>query len=492
MRLVAHRRLLAVLFVVAMLAPPSAAHAIDPEARCTALRLGAAARGALGHLACAARALTRNGGVDATCHAHVDERLDSALDKIAARRGCAASPAVEGVDALVDALNDDLLATVGQETAVARCSAAKLRAAAREILAALGCERDAVRLAQPVEPKCVAKATARLADAIAHAERRLTCGAGADAPTLQTRLDAFAAAVVGVLTGVTPPSGAPDDLTATITGNQIQLAWTAPPALSGKTHVRILRRLNAPPVDAADPAAAVVFFGTAAGATDALTALLPTTTENARTYHYAAFGCTAGGDCEAAGSRTTLAPTIVDVLRAGGYVLHWRHSAATVCQDQLGLGTAATTMSPDWWKSCDAQCGTATARQLDATGVAEATAIGADFDRLAIPIGRVASSEFCRNFTTAALMSLGPTTELRPDITFFVYDEAGRCDASYALIDEVPAAGTNTAIIGHAGFTGTCPILSSLAWSEAAIFKPDGNGGNVFVTRLLWNAWAGF
>ena len=45
------------------------------------------------------------------------------------------------------------------------------------------------------------------------------------------------------------------------------------------------------------------------------------------------------------------------------------------------------------------------------------------------------------------------------------------------------AAGTNTALIGHAGFT--CAVLQSLAWGEAAIFKPDGAGGTQFVEEAL-------
>jgi hypothetical protein len=238
----------------------------------------------------------------------------------------------------------------------------------------------------------------------------------------------------------------------------------APPPASGNTHVRVLRRLDTAPVDAADPSATVVFFGTATSASDDLTALLPSTATTPRTYHYAAFGCTGLGVCEPTGSRTTAAPTLVQALRAGGYVLHWRHSAATVCADQTALGTAATTMSPDWWKSCNDQCppgGTATARQLDDNGRTESTAIGEIFGTLQIPIGRVISSEFCRNLQTAERMDFGPTIEQSPAITYFVHDEPNRCANSYGLIGEAPAAGTNTAIIGHAGFS--CPVLEALA-----------------------------
>jgi hypothetical protein len=177
-------------------------------------------------------------------------------------------------------------------------------------------------------------------------------------------------------------------------------------------------------------------------------------------------------------------------LAGGGYVIHWRHASANVCADATALGTAATTTSPDWWKSCESNCSVATARQLNAAGRDEATAMGSTLRARGIPFGRVITSEFCRNVETATLMDLGPTLEESPAITFFVHDEGNRCEASTALLADVPALGTNTAIIGHAGFPEPCPVLADLAWSEGAIFKPDGLGGSVLVTRLLWNEWS--
>ncbi len=285
-----------------------------------------------------------------------------------------------------------------------------------------------------------------------------------------------------------PPG--PGELTAAIAGPDVVLVWNAP--APGFTDVRLLRRLDEPPADAHDPSADLVYAGAATNAVHPVSQLLPSTDDTPRTYHYALFGCVAGTACDDGDARATLAPTLVQALRGGGYVLHWRHASATVCADATGLGLAATTAYPDWWKRCDATCPmgetpTATARQLNDTGVAEATAIGQTFAQQEIPVGRVVSSEFCRNVTTAELMAFGPAIEQRQDVTFFVYDEAGRCDASYALITAVPAAGTNTAVIGHAGFT--CPVLQDLAWAEAAVFRPDGTGSALFIARVPWNAW---
>lgn len=285
-----------------------------------------------------------------------------------------------------------------------------------------------------------------------------------------------------------PANPSPTNLVAQVVGDDVQLSWASPDPTSGNTEVRLLRRLDVPPAEAQDPQAAVILAGAGNAMTHPLGELLPSTSLDARTYHYAVFGCAPGGGCETTGSRTMLSPTLVQVLRAGGYVLHWRHASATVCADQTQLGTAATTMVPGWWQSCDADCGTATARQLNQDGVNEATTIGEVFYDRGIPVGRVLTSEFCRCFTTAELMSFGPTIEERQDITFYVYDEANRCASSYTLIGEPPPAGSNTGIVGHAGFT--CAVLDVLAWGEAAVFKPDGAGGAVLVDRVSWDEWA--
>jgi phosphohistidine phosphatase SixA len=295
-------------------------------------------------------------------------------------------------------------------------------------------------------------------------------------------------------TPTTAASGTPSDLVVVIDGDEVRLAWMNPDPSGGFTQALVLRRLNAPVEGPEDPLATLIFLGNGAATTHPLGDLLPDVSEDDRTYHYAVYPCTAGGDCGSEPATATLTPTLTAALRGGGYVIHWRHASADVCTDQTHLGPAATTDSPDWWKSCDATCPvvgtvTATARQLNDTGRAESIAIGQAFDILRIPVGRVVSSEFCRNFTTAELMDLGPPIELSQDISFFVYDEGARCSASYDLINQVPAAGGNTAIIGHAGFPISCPVLGSLAWAEAAIFKPDGEGGNELVTRVTDDEW---
>ena len=270
----------------------------------------------------------------------------------------------------------------------------------------------------------------------------------------------------------------------------VRLTWVSADPASGYTQVRVLRRLNALSQGPNDAQATAVFAGTGSTASEAVDLLLPDTTTVARTYYYAVYACSQSGTCNPRGSETSLTPTLLQTLRAGGYVLHWRHATATTCSDHTELGSAATTTHPGWWMSCDADCATATARQLNTAGIAQATEIGDAMRGRGIPIGRMISSEFCRNVTTAQLMSFGVPIEQRSDVTFLVYDEASRCDASDALLSEVPAAGTNTGIVGHGFLTGNCAVLDVLAFGEAAIFKPDHDGGTLFIARLRDGDWA--
>ncbi|HYD46782.1 MAG TPA: hypothetical protein VEB21_00450, partial [Terriglobales bacterium] len=289
------------------------------------------------------------------------------------------------------------------------------------------------------------------------------------------------------------PSGepSPSDLSAVIDDTKVMLAWQPPHVTWGHTETLILRRLNQPPTGPTDSAATEVFRGGGSAAEDALTALLPDTADQPRQYFYAAYGCKAAdGPCATESSFAAVEMSLVQALHAGGYVLHWRHAAADLCVDRFDLGTADMTSVPDWWRSCDANCATATARQLIPEGVVQATEIGNQMRARAIEFDRVLSSEFCRNFGTAELMALGPEIELVQGLTFNIYPAIDRCETSYNFIQQVPAAGKNTAVIGHTGFVPSCPVLGNLSWGQAAIFKPDGAGAASLIALVHAHEWA--
>lgn len=296
----------------------------------------------------------------------------------------------------------------------------------------------------------------------------------------------------------------PCDLTAAVsaTGRQVVLNWTSPPISPDFNRVKVLRTLGVPPSGPDDATATVVFDGLAASAEDLVTALVPTAPSSSCPgvsfpstpqviYHYAVYGCL-NATCETVGATTPFALQVSQALRAGGYTLFWRHATANVCVDDTTLGTAAMTSSPDWWRSCESNCQIATARQTDGVhSVSEMSTISGQFAAQHFSVGRVLSSEFCRCIQTAQGFGFGPTIELSADLTYFVYAEAQRCAKSLALLNQPPIAGTNTALIGHAGFSGACAPLDALAWSEAAIFRPATDGGApLYITRVPWNGWA--
>lgn len=285
--------------------------------------------------------------------------------------------------------------------------------------------------------------------------------------------------------------GAPENpmnLTVVIAGKDVKLDWVK----SAKPTSRIVRKEGSAPTGPDDPSASVVYEGPGITTSEPLRNLLPTTPTDPRTYHYAVYGC--DGSCGGDPAADTLSPTIMQCLAGGGYNIIWRHASADVCSDNTGLGTAANTSYPDWWKRCDANCPqgqppTATARQLNAAGLNESDAIGNSLAARGIPFGRMLSSEYCRCLKTAELMSLVPlaSIEQNQDITYYVYDEANRCNNTMALLAVEPPAGANTGLVGHGGFV--CPTLGELAWAEAAIYKPNGMGGSTFIARVHWNAW---
>jgi phosphohistidine phosphatase SixA len=223
-------------------------------------------------------------------------------------------------------------------------------------------------------------------------------------------------------------------------------------------------------------------------ASEALRNLLPTTPALARTYHYAVYGCEDAINCGGVPATDDLSPTIAQVLVGGGYNIVWRHANATVCADALNLGVAAETSYPDWWKSCDSNCVTATARQLSASGILQAEQMGIAIAGRGIPFGRVLASEFCRCRRTAEYMSLGPTVEEYAGITGFVYGLDTPCMNTMMLVAQQPQAGMNVAIVGHSGHN--CGVLDTLAMGEAMIYKPDGSGGSIYITRVLSSDWA--
>ncbi|HYC55031.1 MAG TPA: hypothetical protein VEL28_08845 [Candidatus Binatia bacterium] len=477
-------------FVALVLACTPAFAGSTSSGVCERMKFAAAGRSASLLLLCHGR--TAGSGIEPS--ARCTERAAISFERRFAAAedfgGCDVDGEADAMQVIIAGLADDLAAILDPGSGKDRCAALKLKFSARTAAAYMDCHAEAALAQVPVAQGCIDEAASRLSVLFQRVEENQTCTAVGDADDVEDLIESFAVDVSAEIYGIVAGPH-PTNLVAVVDDDEIDLTWTHPDPDEGLSHARVLRRLDAAPTDPQDPAATEVFFGVGEAAADDLTALLPDTSTTPRTYHYAVYACTPSGQCDAAGSHDTVTPSLVQALQGGGYVIHWRHSSADVCADSTGLGTAATTSSPNWWRTCDSNCATTTARQLNTTGRNESVAIGDALAARGITIGRVVSSEFCRNFETAALMDFGPVVEESPLITFFVYDEANRCTNSYDFLEQVPAAGTNTALIGHAGFPSPCAVLGSLAWAEAAIFKPDGMGGTTFVARVLGNEWVG-
>jgi virginiamycin B lyase len=196
-------------------------------------------------------------------------------------------------------------------------------------------------------------------------------------------------------------------------------------------------------------------------------------------------GC-AGGDSaprdapapSAEANRVTAQPAaLAPSLRRGGYVIYFRHAATDFSMsDREGASLS----------DCSRQ------RNLDARGRAQARAIGRAIRALALPIGRVLASRFCRTRDTARL-AFGRVT-LTSDLTSL--PQAGsererqrRIRALRRLLSRAPAVGRNDVLVAHL-FNIQAAANVQLQEGEAAIFRPLGRRGFRLVRRVKADGWA--
>ena len=168
---------------------------------------------------------------------------------------------------------------------------------------------------------------------------------------------------------------------------------------------------------------------------------------------------------------------LVEALRAGGYVLYFRHGV-----------TNMSTRDSD--RTSLANC--ATQRILSDEGRRQMTDIGKQFQRLHIPVDTVLASPYCRTIDTAKL-AFGKVTieqELEHTVTATESLTRQRAAALSKLLAAEPRAGTNTVLAGHTGnlqeATGIWPSPEGVA----IVFKPDGKGASSYVATVGPSNWA--
>jgi broad specificity phosphatase PhoE len=151
---------------------------------------------------------------------------------------------------------------------------------------------------------------------------------------------------------------------------------------------------------------------------------------------------------------------LVEALRAGGYVIFFRHAKTDWAQrDAEGMRLA----------DCSTQ------RNLSESGRAQATGIGLRVAQLGIPVGPVLASPYCRCRETAE-RAFG-RAEVRAELASLARasdeEKQRRIAALKRLLTAPPPAGTNAVIVGHGDQTEAALELK-LDEGEAAIFRPGG------------------
>ncbi len=152
---------------------------------------------------------------------------------------------------------------------------------------------------------------------------------------------------------------------------------------------------------------------------------------------------------------------LVNALRAGGYIIYFRHTSTDFGQnDERMTG----------YEDCASQ------RNLTDQGRDEARAVGASLRELGIPVGDVLASPFCRTMETAQLMfgRAAATPSVR----------GGR-----KLLGMPVARGANLVIVSHGNPFRAVVGGAYLAEGEAAIIKAEASGTFSVVAHVRKDEW---
>jgi len=175
---------------------------------------------------------------------------------------------------------------------------------------------------------------------------------------------------------------------------------------------------------------------------------------------------------------------LVNSLRNGGFTIYFRHAATDWSQSD-------TVREPGDWRSCDGS----RMRQLSEAGRLTAKRIGEAIKALAIPVGEVLSSEYCRAVETAEGLNLGPITSTTDIMNMRAAEFIGGREAAIgrfrSIIAIPPRKGTNRVISAHGNLsreaTGAYP-----AEAGAVIFVADPRAEHGFrvVDQLEPSEWS--
>jgi broad specificity phosphatase PhoE len=168
---------------------------------------------------------------------------------------------------------------------------------------------------------------------------------------------------------------------------------------------------------------------------------------------------------------------LVSALRQGGLVIYFRHADTGPAYQEQGVDLSR----------CDTQ------RNLNDKGRVEAEQIGDQFRRLGIPVGGVLTSEFCRCRETAELAFERYTVEATLTGVSRSPEAAAKRERAVSglkkLLGTPPDPATNTVLVSHGYNLWDAEGFHLGTQGEAAIYRPDGQGGYVLVARLTPEQW---
>ena len=166
-------------------------------------------------------------------------------------------------------------------------------------------------------------------------------------------------------------------------------------------------------------------------------------------------------------------------LRAGGYVIYFRHATANAGTDAEG-----EEVPEGWWTSCDST----RARQLSREGRQLAEELGERLSQLELPLKGIYTSEFCRCKETAQAMRLDDLPIMATqELTAGVYPHADRYESMLDFAAEHGSPESVLVLVGHSlPDTGDAPQLEQ---GDAALFRWREGGHPAFITRMAPEEW---
>lgn len=171
-------------------------------------------------------------------------------------------------------------------------------------------------------------------------------------------------------------------------------------------------------------------------------------------------------------------PQLVAALRAGGYVVYFRHGITDHTLDDADRENLT-------------RC--ATQRPLSEAGRQQMRGIGEAIKALNIRISTVLSSPFCRAMDTATLAfgRLEVVDDLRQDVDADEATAERRAQALRKMLATVPSEpGTNTVLTGHTGNLLEAVGLWPKPEGVAIVFKPGADGKFTYIATILPTQWA--